>query len=66
MMMTLWLVFLMLKDKRMCNSFDDRMVHFNKCIFSRIGLRVPFSEFELVVLNHLKISHSQFHPGSWA
>lgn len=40
------------------------MISFHEFIFSLIGCRLPFNEFEVGFLNHLLISPSQFHPVS--
>lgn len=53
-----WLAFLVESEKRICSSFDE-------CLFIRIGLRSPFSNFELVALKHLKATPSQLLLGSW-
>lgn len=58
-----WLVLPVSGEKRLCSYFDDRMVPFHECMFTRIGLRWPFSEFEVVVLKHFKVAPSQLHPG---
>lgn len=37
------------------------VIPFHEFIFSLVGYRIPFNEFEISVLNHLLISPSQFH-----
>ncbi|MED6201998.1 hypothetical protein PIB30_100937 [Stylosanthes scabra] len=34
-------------------------------IFTKVGIRVSFSEFEIGVLNECEIAPSQIHPNSW-
>ncbi|MED6164987.1 hypothetical protein PIB30_095408 [Stylosanthes scabra] len=34
-------------------------------IFTRIGVRVPFTEFEMEVLRECEVAPSQIHPNSW-
>ncbi|MED6213918.1 hypothetical protein PIB30_098097 [Stylosanthes scabra] len=34
-------------------------------IFTKVGIRVPFSEFKIGVLNECEIAPSQIHPNSW-
>lgn len=60
-----WLLLPLSGEKRICSSFDDCMVIFHECLVTRIGLRLLFSEFEVVVLKHLKVAPSQLHLGSW-
>lgn len=45
-------------EKRIYSSFDDRAVQINKCMFTRMGLGLPFSDFEVVVPKYLKVSPS--------
>lgn len=45
--------------------FDDCMVMFYEVLFTRIGLQLPFSEFELVVLKRLKIYPFLASSRSW-
>lgn len=33
--------------------------------FDRVGLRLPFSNFQIKALNHLRICPSQLHPNAW-
>lgn len=60
-----WLVILVIEEKRIRNSINDCMVSFYECLFTRVGLRLPFFKFELAFLKHLKIYPSQIHSGSW-
>lgn len=60
-----WLVLPVGLEKGACNSFDYCLVSVYECLFTWIGLQqLPFSNFEVVVLKHLKISPSQLHLGS--
>lgn len=61
-----WLPLLVSGENRISSSFENFVVLFYVCLFTRIGLRLPFSEFEVVVLKYLKFSPSQLHLGSWA
>lgn len=51
-------------EKRICSSFEDCMIEFYECLFTRIGLWLPFSDFEVVILNYLQVAPSQLHLGS--
>lgn len=63
---TEWSVLPMLGEKRICSSFDDCMIPFSECLFTRIGLRLPFypSKFEVFFLKNLKVVRSQLYLGS--
>lgn len=53
-----WLVLLVELGKRLCSSFDECVIMFYECFFTRIGLRFPFSDFEVAILKYLKVSPS--------
>ncbi|MED6113889.1 hypothetical protein PIB30_075013 [Stylosanthes scabra] len=36
-----------------------------EAIFTKIGVKIPFSEFEIEVLRECEIAPSQIHPNSW-
>lgn len=61
-----WSILPVPKEKKICTSFDDCMVPFYECWFTRVGLRVPFSEFDVIVLKNLKVASSNLHLRSWA
>lgn len=50
-----WLSFLVELEKRICSSFDDYVVPFHECLLTRIGLRLPFPEFEVAILIFTRI-----------
>lgn len=50
-----WSILLVGSKKRICSSFKDCMISLYECLFTRIELWLPFSDFEVVVLNHLKV-----------
>lgn len=60
-----WLALLVELKKRRCISFNNCMVPFYECLFTRIWLWVPFSGFELFILKPLKVSPSQLRLRSW-
>lgn len=60
-----WLTLLVEPKKRICISFDDCVISFYECMFTRIRLWLPFNDFEVVVLKYLKFALSQHYPGSW-
>lgn len=59
-----WLALPVKLEKRICSSFDDCVISLYECMFTRIRLRLPFSNFEVAVLKHLRVSPSQLHMGS--
>lgn len=46
------------------NSFEGCSVPLYVCLFIRLGACLPFSDFEVIVMNHLRVSPSQLHPGA--
>lgn len=58
--------FLWFWKKMIGSSLYDCFVPFYKCMFIRIGLWLPFSDFEVAIVKHLKVAHSQLHPEAWA
>lgn len=50
-----WSILLVGSENRICNSFKDWVISLYECLFTRIELWLPFSDFEVVVLNHLKV-----------
>lgn len=59
-----WSVFPMDLEKRIYRSFNDSSIPLYECMFTRIGLCLPLFDFEVGVLKHLKVSHSQLHLGA--
>lgn len=47
-----WLALPVESKKRMCNSFNNCMITFYECLYTRIWLQVPFSDFEVAILKH--------------
>ncbi|MED6149972.1 hypothetical protein PIB30_067723 [Stylosanthes scabra] len=43
----------------------DSCIFVYEPIFTKVGVRVPFSEFEIEVLNGCEVAPSQIHPNSW-
>lgn len=58
-----WSVLLVGLEKRICISFDNCSFPFYECLFTRIGLRLPFFDIKVAFLKHLKVSLSQLHLG---
>lgn len=53
------------KDKMISSEYGGCVVPFYQCNLSILDLRLPFNNFEMEVLNHLMISHSQLNLVSW-
>lgn len=60
---------LLSKDEMVCLgcSSDDgnQSFYMYREVFSELGVRVPFSSFQIAVLNFLRVAPSQLHPNSW-
>lgn len=53
------------EDKRVCSNYDGCAIPCQECLFFLIGICLPFNKFEVGVLNHLLIIHSQLHMVNW-
>lgn len=51
---------------RVCNSFEGCLVPLYECLFTRLRIHLLFSDFEVDMMNHLKVPPSQLHPRDWA
>lgn len=51
-----WLSLLVPGEKRICSSFDECMIPFHECLFTRLKLWFPFSKFEVAILKYLKVA----------
>ncbi|XP_052113387.1 uncharacterized protein LOC127744821 [Arachis duranensis] len=40
-------------------------IWFYKAMFTQVGVRIPFSAFQMALLNRISVSPSQLHPNSW-
>lgn len=52
-------------DKRISTSFDNYAIPLYECLFTKVGVLLPFSNFQVSVLKNLKVPPSQLHPTSW-
>ncbi|XP_072085862.1 uncharacterized protein [Arachis hypogaea] len=41
-------------------------IWFYKSMFTQVGVRIPFSDFQMALLNRISVCPSQLHPNSWA
>lgn len=53
------------EDERIRDKYCACIIPFYKCVFSIICLRLPFTAFEIEVLQHLSMTHSQLHHSCW-
>lgn len=53
-------------DESVCNSFEGCSAPQYECLFTRLWVSLSFSNFEMAMMNHLKIFPSQLHPGDYA
>ena len=44
----------------------ERFIFLYETIFSNLGIRLPLTEFEKVVLRKLNVALTQLHPNRWA
>lgn len=52
--------------ERICCSFEGCSVPLYEFIFTRLRVRLPFSDFEVAVINRLRVAPLQLHPGAQA
>lgn len=60
-----WVVMIPEEYKKICVKYSVCVIPFYECTFSILGLRFPFNDFKVYILNHLMISPSQFDLVSW-
>ncbi|XP_052115726.1 uncharacterized protein LOC107481146 [Arachis duranensis] len=56
-------------EDRVCfGRVDEAAPHFffmYECMITRLGVFLPFSDFEISVLHHCRVAPTQLHPNSW-
>ncbi|RDY02319.1 hypothetical protein CR513_14237, partial [Mucuna pruriens] len=62
-------VLLYRSDKIVCEwavEIEEPFFYFYKTLFSKLGIKLPFIDFEWAALQVLNIALTQLHPNSWA
>ncbi|GAU47360.1 hypothetical protein TSUD_403630 [Trifolium subterraneum] len=52
--------------QRICTAFRNGGIPMYQIVFEHMGLRLPFSDLEVAIFNHLEVCPSQLHPNSLA
>ncbi|QHO16137.1 uncharacterized protein DS421_10g301080 [Arachis hypogaea] len=56
-------------EDRVCfgraNEVAPHFFFMYECMITRLGVFLPFSDFEISVLHHCKVAPTQLHPNSW-
>ncbi|GAU49260.1 hypothetical protein TSUD_407180 [Trifolium subterraneum] len=52
--------------QRICSAFKNGGFPMYQIAFEHMGLRLPFTDLEVAIFNHLKLCPSQLHPNSLA
>ncbi|GAU36140.1 hypothetical protein TSUD_316690 [Trifolium subterraneum] len=48
--------------QRICTAFRNGGIPMYQIVFEHMGLRLPFSDLEVAIFNHLEVCPSQLHP----
>ncbi|GAU49404.1 hypothetical protein TSUD_92500 [Trifolium subterraneum] len=52
--------------QRICTTYKNGGIPMYQIVFEHMGLRLPFSDLEVAIFNHLEVCPSQLHPNSLA
>ncbi|MED6218390.1 hypothetical protein PIB30_026353 [Stylosanthes scabra] len=58
------------REERVCyynlgHPEERHFIYMYECLFSKLGVRVPFTQFEQDVLFNCRVAPTQLHPNSW-
>ena len=56
-----WLLYILGKDSSICSKYNKRRIPIYDIVFREMGIRLPFSDFEVAVFRHLRLAPSQLH-----
>lgn len=57
-----WGIMIISEDGRVCDKYGVCIIPFYEFDFSITGLHLPFTTFEIEVLNHLVVAPLELHP----
>lgn len=52
------------EDDIVCIEYGGDTIPLYECIFTTLGVHMPFTAFEVDVFNHLMMAHSQLHSSN--
>lgn len=61
-----WVMSVLDVDEKVCKIYPLDLIPMYEIIFREMGLRVPFTDFQIFVFNHLELAPSQLLPNSVA
>lgn len=62
---TPWFVFPVSPEVRIQNSFEGCSFPLHECLFTKLEICLPFSDFEVVMMEHFGVAPPQLHLGAW-
>lgn len=63
---SLWGLTIPSAENWICNGYGKCTIPWYEYLFSSLWVNLPFTAFEVDVLNYLMVAPSQLHPTSWA
>lgn len=60
-----WSFMLSSSERRICHQGARDYLLMYRIFFYEIRVRLPFTPFEVVVINHLELAPTQLHPNGW-
>lgn len=59
-----WVVSIPEVDEHVCSTYSPDLIPMYEIVFCEMGFRVSFTDFQIVVFNHLELAPNQLHPNS--
>lgn len=50
------------ENERICSEYGDSSTPLIKCVFSILGIQLPFNDFKMEFFKHLMFAPSYLHP----